>query len=122
MNTTAFQAEIYRGGFLTLPPGQFEAARILGITPWQARRRVLIPQMMRLVLPSLTNETISILKSSSLVSVVAVTELMRVSQEIVAVDFRPMEIYLAAALIYFVMNHVLAGLGRVLEYRLGRYL
>jgi polar amino acid transport system permease protein len=121
MNTTAFQAEIYRGGLLALPPGQFEAARILGIGPWQARRRILIPQMMRLVLPSLTNETISILKGSSLVSVVAVTELMRVSEQIVAVDFRPIEVYLAAALIYFVMNYVLAGLGSVLERRLGRY-
>ena len=121
MNTTAFQAEIYRGGLLALPAGQFEAARILGIGPWQARRKILIPQMLRLVLPSLTNETISIVKASSLVSVVAVTELMRVSEEIVAVDFRPIEIYLAAALIYFVINYVLAGLSSMLERHLRRY-
>jgi polar amino acid transport system permease protein len=122
MNTTAFQAEIYRGGLLALPAGQFEAARILGIGPWQARRKILIPQMLRLVLPSLTNETISIVKASSLVSVVAVTELMRVSEEIVAVDFRPIEIYLAAALIYFVINYVLAGLSSMLERHLQRYI
>ena len=121
MNTTAFQAEIYRGGLLALPAGQYEAARILGIGPWQARRKILIPQMLRLVLPSLTNETISIVKGSSLVSVVAVTELMRVSEEIVAVDFRPIEIYLAAALIYFIMNYALAGLSSMLEHRLRRY-
>ena len=121
MNTTAFKAEIYRGGFLAIPQGQFEAARVLGISPWQARRVILIPQMMRLVLPSLTNETISILKGSSLVSVVAVTELMRVSEQVVAVDFRAIEAYLAAAVIYFGMNYLLAWSGKLLEWRLGRY-
>jgi polar amino acid transport system permease protein len=121
MNTTAFQAEIYRGGFLALPFGQFEAARILGISPWQARRVILIPQMMRLVLPALTNETISIVKGSSLVSVVAVTELMRVSEEIAAVRFRATEAYLAAAIMYFMMNYLLAWSSKLLERRLGRY-
>ncbi len=122
LNTTAFQAEIYRGGLLAIAPGQFEAARILGITVWQARRRVLIPQMMRLVLPSLLNETISIVKNSSLVSVIAVTELLRVSQGLVAVTFRPAEIYLAAAAIYLLMNLVLAQLGRISERRLSRHI
>jgi polar amino acid transport system permease protein len=121
MNTTAFQAEIYRGGFLALSPGQFEAARILGISPWQARRVILIPQMMRLVLPALTNETISIVKGSSLVSIVAVTELMRVSEEIAAVHFRATEAYLAAAIMYFVMNYFLAWSSKLLEHHLGRY-
>lgn len=122
LNTTAFQAEIYRGGLLAIAPGQFEAARILGLTVWQARRRVLIPQMMRLVLPSLLNETISIVKNSSLVSVIAVTELLRVSQGLVAVTFRPTEIYLAAAAIYLLMNLVLAQLGRISERRLSRHI
>jgi polar amino acid transport system permease protein len=121
LNTTAFQAEIYRGGLLAIPPGQFEGARILGITVWQARRRVLIPQMMRLVLPSLLNETISIVKNSSLVSVIAVTELLRVSQGLVAVSFRPTEIYLAAAAIYLTINLVLAQLGRISERHLSRH-
>lgn len=121
LNTTAFQAEIYRGGLLAIAPGQFEAARILGITVWQARRRILIPQMMRLVLPSLLNETITIVKNSSLVSVIAVTELLRVSQGLVAVTFRPTEIYLAAAAIYLSMNLALAQLGRISERRLSRH-
>jgi polar amino acid transport system permease protein len=121
LNTTAFQAEIYRGGLLAIAPGQFEAARILGITVWQARRRILIPQMMRLVLPSLLNETISIVKSSSLVSVIAVTELLRVSQGLVAVTFRPTEIYLAAAAVYLLINLMLAQLGRISERHLSRH-
>jgi polar amino acid transport system permease protein len=122
LNTTAFQAEIYRGGLLAISPGQFEAARILGITVWQARRRILIPQMMRLVLPSLVNETISIVKNSSLVSVIAVTELLRVSQGLVALTFRPTEIYLTAAAIYLSINLMLAQVGRLSERHLSKHL
>jgi polar amino acid transport system permease protein len=122
LNTSAFQAEIYRGGILALPRGQFEAARVLGITVWQARRKILIPQMMRLVLPSLVNETISILKNSSLVSVIAVTDLIRVSQQIVAVTFRPTEIYFATAIIYLAMTFLLAAIGRAAERRLGKHI
>jgi polar amino acid transport system permease protein len=121
LNTTAFQAEIYRGGLLAIAPGQLEAARILGISVWQARRRILVPQVMRLVLPSLINETISIVKNSSLVSVIAVTELLRVSQGLVAVTFRPTEIYITAAATYLVMNLALAQLGRLSERRLSRH-
>lgn len=118
MNTSAFQAEIYRGGILTISKGQFEAARILGIGVWTARMRILLPQMFRLVLPSLVNETISILKNTSLVSVIAVTELMRVSQQIVAVNYRALEIYIAAAAIYVLMNLLLSLAGRYAERRL----
>ena len=121
MNTSAFQAEIYRGGFLSIPPGQSEAARVLGLTPSQTRLRILIPQIMRLVLPALMNEATSIVKASSLVSAVGVTELMRVSEQIVAVTFRPVEIYLMAAAMYFSMTYLLALLGRRLEHYLARY-
>jgi polar amino acid transport system permease protein len=121
MNTSAFQAEIYRGGLMAIAPGQLEAARILGISRLQAQRVILIPQMMRLVLPSLTNEAISILKASSLVSVIAVTDLMRVSEDIVAVDFRTTETYVSVALIYLLLNTIIARLGRILEIRLGHY-
>lgn len=120
MNTSAFQAEIYRGGMLTLSAGQFEAARILGIGVWSARIRILIPQMFRLVLPSLVNETISILKNTSLVSIIAVTELMRVSQQIVATNYRALEIYIAAAVIYILMNTLLSLAGRHAERRFRR--
>ena len=65
LNTVAFQGEIFRGGLLALPPGQMEAARVVGIRKWAARRHILVPQMFRLVIPSLVNETISILKNSS---------------------------------------------------------
>ena len=120
LNTIAFQAEIFRGGLLAIPPGQLEAARMVGIRRWAARRHILVPQILRLVIPSLVNETISILKNSSLVSVIAVTELMRVSQQIVATTYRPFEIYIAAAIIYIVINFLLSLIGRMAEQRLAR--
>ena len=117
MNTAAFQAEIFRGGLLSIRPGQVEAARMLGIGMPAIRVRILIPQMMRLVLPALVNETISILKNSSLISVIAVTELMRTSQQVVSVTYRPLEAYMIAALIYFAMNLFLARAGAWFERR-----
>ena len=117
MNTAAFQAEIFRGGLLSIPSGQVEAARMLGIRILTVRVRILIPQMMRLVLPALINETISILKNSSLISVIAVTELMRTSQHVVSVTYRPLEAYTIAALIYLAMNLVLARTGAYFERR-----
>jgi polar amino acid transport system permease protein len=118
MNTTAFQAEIFRGGYLAIPSGQMEAARMVGIRKSAATVHILVPQMFRLVIPSLVNETISILKNSSLVSVIGVTELMRVSQQIVAATYRPFQIYIIAGAIYVIVNLGLSILGRAAEFQL----
>ena len=122
MNASAFQAEIYRGGFMAIPKGQIEAARVLGIGIWRTRVRILIPQMMRSVIPPLVNDSVSILKNSSLISVIAVVDLMRVSQQIAAVTFRPAEIYIVAGAMYLMMNLVLAWVGRISERHFGRHL
>ncbi len=118
LNTAAFQAEIYRAGLMEIPRGEIEAARMLGIGKWTIRRRILVPQMFRLVLPPLINETIIIVKNSSLVSVIAVTELMRRSQQIASTTFKPLEIYLIAGAIYLAINLVVAQVGRRMESRL----
>jgi polar amino acid transport system permease protein len=118
LNTTAFQAEIYRAGLSEIPHGEIEAARMLGIRKWTIRRRILVPQMLRLVLPPLINEAIIIIKNSSLVSVIAVTELMRRSQQIASSTFRPLEAYLIAGAVYLAINLILAQAGRRLEARL----
>ena len=76
LNTTAFQAEIYRAGLNAIPAGQVEAARMLGIGTAAIRRRILVPQTIRLVLPAIVSEIVIIIKNSSLVSVIAVTLLM----------------------------------------------
>jgi polar amino acid transport system permease protein len=116
--SAAYQAENLRGGFLIIPRGQAEAAHALGYTPTQTRRYILIPQAMRAAAPALVNEIILIVKASSLVSVVGVADLMRVSQNIVARDLRPIIWYAAAALIYFIINVVLARIGQAVEWRL----
>jgi polar amino acid transport system permease protein len=118
LNTAAFQAEIYRAGLLAIPRGEIEAARMLGIGKWAVRRRILIPQMFRLVLPPLINEAVIIVKNSSLVSVIAVTELMRRSQQIASTTFKPLETYLIAGAIYLAINLVLAHAGARMERRL----
>lgn len=118
LNTTAFQSEIFRSGISHIPDGQIEAARMAGISAWQTRRRIVMPQVFRLTLPPLTNEIITILKNSSLVSVIAVTELMRVSEQIASRTFQPLETYLAAAMLYLAVNLVLARLSAHLERRM----
>jgi polar amino acid transport system permease protein len=116
--TAAYLAEILRGGFLGIPPGEIEAARILGLTRWQIRRRIQWPLALRATLPAVVNEAMMILKASSLISVVGVAELTRTSQNIAAATFRPLEVYLAAGMLYLVLNGVLALLGTVVEGRL----
>ena len=118
LNTAAFQSEIFRSGISHIPAGQIEAARMAGISAWQTRRRIIMPQVFRLTLPPLTNEIITILKNSSLISVIAVTELMRVSEQIASRTFQPLETYLAAALLYLAVNLVLARFSAHLERRM----
>lgn len=120
MNTAAFQAEIYRGGLIAIPAGHTEAARMLGMTPFQIRKNILLPQMFRTVLPSLTNEATSLLKNSSLILVIGVTELLRTGQQVVSTTYRPLEVYLIIALTYLVMTVSLGLLGRALERRLSK--
>lgn len=118
LNTAAFQSEIFRSGISHIPVGQIEAARMAGISAWQTRKRIIMPQVFRLTLPPLTNEIITILKNSSLISVIAVTELMRVSEQIASRTFQPLETYLAAALLYLAVNLVLARVSAYLERRM----
>ncbi len=118
LNTAAFQAEIYRAGFEAVPRGQAEAAQALGLRAWQRTRLVLLPQVVRLVLPNLTSEAVDILKNSALVSVIAVTDLLRVGQQVSAVTYRPLEAYLAVAALYWVLTSALTLVGHAAERRL----
>lgn len=118
LNTGAFQAEIYRGGFASIPHGQVEAARALGMGEGRILGKIIIPQVLWLVLPALVNEIIVLLKNSSLISVIAVTELMRTSQQIVSKTYRPTEIYLAVAVLYIIMNLGISVLGSTVRRRL----
>jgi polar amino acid transport system permease protein len=118
LNTAAFQAEIYRGGYASIPRGHVDAARVLGLMRWQIDFYILVPQVLRLTMPSLVNEAIDVLKSSALISVIAVTELLRVSQQLVAVTYRPLELYVVAAGFYLILTSCIAFFGHLAERRL----
>jgi polar amino acid transport system permease protein len=117
--SAAYQAENLRGGFLIIPRGQVEAARTFGFSAWQTSLHILIPQALRASAPAVINEISLIIKVSSLVSVVGVTDLTRASQNIVGRDLRPLQWYLAAGAIYLLINMLLSWLGRLAEQRLG---
>ncbi|MHC5654956.1 amino acid ABC transporter permease [Stappia sp.] len=118
MCSAAYTAEILRGALQAIPRGQSEAAEALCIPHFALWRRILVPQAIRIGLPSLVNELILLVKVSSLASVVGIAELTRVAQNITGATYRPLEIYVAAAAIYFVINFVLSRLGRMAEKRL----
>jgi polar amino acid transport system permease protein len=116
--SASYIAEILRGGFLSIPHGQIEAARMLGLSPLDMLRRIQVPQAFRLTLPSLVNEMVLLIKASSLISVVGVAEITRTAQNIAASTYRPLEAYVAAGLIYFVICGVLSLVAHAAEYRL----
>jgi len=115
--TGAYIAEILRGGFLGIPPGLIEAARMVGFSRTQILTRIEVPLAVRFTLPSLVNETTMMVKASSLISVVGVLELTRLSQNIATSTFQPLEIYLTAGVIYFVINGVIGMFGAFAESR-----
>jgi polar amino acid transport system permease protein len=100
----AYMSEIYRAGIQSIPKGQIEAARSLGMSHFQSMRHVIIPQAVRVVLPPVGNEFIALLKDSCLVSVVAVADLTRRGREYMAVHFNPIEVWTMVALLYLVMT------------------
>jgi polar amino acid transport system substrate-binding protein len=119
-NYAAYEAEVYRGALLAIPRGQSEASRALGMGPWQTLRYVMIPQALRLALPPMTNDFVSLLKDSSLVSVITVIELTK-RMTIAAVDMRGWIIPgIACAACYLVLSFPLSELARRLERRLAR--
>ena len=100
----AYIAEIIRAGILSIDKGQMEAALSLGMTYAQAMRRVIIPQTYRRLIPPLGNEFIALTKDTSLVSVVAMTELLRQAQLRASADFKPFEAYFLAAILYLILT------------------
>ena len=100
----AYMSEIYRAGIQSIPKGQAEAARSLGMSYFQSLRHVILPQAVRVVLPPVGNEFVALLKDSSLVSVVAVADLTRRGREFMATHFNPIEVWTIVALIYLVMT------------------
>jgi polar amino acid transport system permease protein len=120
LNEGAYMAEIVRGGFLAVDEGQTEAAQSLGLSRLQTMRHIVLPQAMRVILPPTGNEAISMLKNTSLVSVIALTELLYTVQQIYAVNYKPIPLLIVAAIWYLAMTSV-AYVGQYfIERRFGR--
>lgn len=111
----AYMSEIYRAGIQSIPRGQMEAARSLGMTHVQALRYVILPQAIRVILPPVGNEFIALLKDSSLVSVVAVTDLTRRGREFMSQTYMPIETWFLVALLYLVLTLASARLVEWIE-------
>lgn len=121
VNSGAYVGEIVRSGIQSIDKGQWEAAASLGLSGGQTMGLVVLPQAFRRILPPLGNEFIALLKDSSLVSVIALEELVRKGQIIIGRTFRPFEVWLAVALIYFVMTFTVSRLVNVVEKRVSAH-
>jgi polar amino acid transport system permease protein len=116
----AYIGEIFRAGLQSIPRGQMEAAIALGLSRGQAIRHIILPQTIRVVLPPLGNEFIALLKDSSLVSILAVSDLLRRSREYAAKTFNYFEAFTVAALVYLVLTLFFSRLVALMEGRLQR--
>jgi polar amino acid transport system permease protein len=114
----AYMSEVYRAGIQSISKGQMEAARSLGMTYIQCMRYVIIPQAIRIILPPVGNDLISLLKDSSLVSVVAVADMTRRGREFMAANFNPIETWVMIALLYLVLTLFTARIVHWLEKKL----
>jgi polar amino acid transport system permease protein len=101
--TAAFYAEIFRAGIVSIEPGQWDAAKALGLSGWQVMRRIVLPQAVRRMVPPFMNQSITQLKNTSLVSTIAVPDLLYQGSLITADTYRPLEVYTVVALIYFAL-------------------
>ncbi|MFL9996149.1 amino acid ABC transporter permease [Paraburkholderia sediminicola] len=117
-NVAAYLSESMRGAILGIHNGQWLAAYSLGLSRRQTLRYVIAPQALRIAVPSLSNSLISLIKDTSLVSVITVTELLRSAQEIIASTYQPLPLYLAAAAVYWVLCQVLEWVQHWYEKRL----
>lgn len=108
INSGAYVGEIVRAGIQSIDKGQWEAAACLGMTNFQTMSRIILPQAYKRIIPPLGNEFIALLKDSSLVSVIALEELVRKGQIIIGRTFRPFEIWLAVAVIFFIMTFTIS--------------
>jgi polar amino acid transport system permease protein len=120
LNEGAYMAEIVRAGIISVEEGQTEAAQALGMTRLQTMRRIVLPQAMRVIIPPTGNETISMLKTTSLVSVIATTELLYSVQLIYAVNYRTIPLLIVASIWYLIVTTVLTIGQYYLERHFGR--
>lgn len=122
LNAGAYLSESFRASILAVDNGQMEASMSMGMTYSQSLRRIILPQSLRIAIPTLSNSFIVLIKDTSLVSVITVTELLQMSSLIIAKTFEPLTVYLLAAAIYWVLISFFTMLLDKLEKRTSTYL
>ena len=120
LNYAAYFAEIYRGGIESMPKGQYEAAHILGYSRSQTFLRIILPQVIKTILPSVTNETITLVKDTSLAFTIGILEMFTISKALASSQVTMLP-YVFAGIFYYVFNFVVAFLMECLEKKLNYY-
>lgn len=120
VNYAAYFAEIYRGGIESIPRGQYEAGKVLGFTKMQTFFRIVLPQVVKRILPATGNEVITLVKDTALAQTIGVAELFRAAQNAASREFSTMPIFIAGVF-YFVMNCVVSEVFARIEKKLDYY-
>lgn len=116
LNTAAYASEIIRGGLLSVPVGQIEAARTCGMSPWTLYRRIVLPQAFRQMLPAYGNEVIQMVKATALASTITLMDVTGVAAKLISESYRTVEVFACAGAIYLALNFIITHLFEWLEY------
>lgn len=121
LNEGAYNAEVIRASILSIPKGQWEATTALGLTKAQTLRYVIIPQATRVAIPSVANNFISLVKDTSLAAVITVPEMFQRAQQVVAITYEPLWLYLEVGVIYLIFSSILSYGQSKLEVKFGKH-
>lgn len=122
LNTAAYSGEIVRGGILSVPRGEIEAARAAGMSAFTAYRLVILPRAFSIILPAYSNEVIILMKGTALASTITLLELMGVSQLAASATYQPIQVFAIAGAIYYLLTLIITRVFRLLEARYNRYM
>lgn len=117
LNTAAYTSELFKGAVLAIPRGQVEACLALGLSHWQSFTRVVLPCALRQAIPAYSNEVVMVLKSTSLASTITLMDLLGVTQQIIANTYEVIPCLVIAGVLYLILNALIVGLFRVLEWK-----
>jgi polar amino acid transport system permease protein len=118
IQSSAFFAEVFRGGIVSIERGQWEAARAIGMTQSQLMRRVVLPQAVRRMFPAFMERSIELMKTTTLVATISYADLLFAANEVAQKTFRPLEVFTVAAGIYFLVIFIFSLLAQAFERRL----
>lgn len=122
LNSAAYSSEVIRGGFMSVPTGAVEAGRAYGMSRSLLLRRIILPIAIRQALPAYSSEVVSLVKATSLASIITVMEITGIAQKLMSQTYRATEIFVCAGLIYLLMNFVLTRSVQLVEYWLSPHL